>query len=363
MTDAYIEFKNITKRFGDFTVLDDVTITVNKGEFFVLLGESGCGKTTLMRMLAGFESPTEGSVWLEGKDITHVDPNQLPVNMVFQSYALFPTMTVFDNVAYGLRIRKYSKADMQTAVEEALETVGLEQFAHRMPHELSGGQRQRVSLARALVLKPKVLLLDEPMSALDAKLRDNMRTELVRLQKKVGITFIMVTHDQEEALSMADRIAILHNTKAVQIGTPSDIYQNPNSHFVADFVGRANFLDATVIKTTAKSITIDVDYFGKMTVPCKHAKDFDVGESVKWYIRPETLLVSLKKRPHDYSIQGKIDAMSYYGSDTEMTVRLNDDISLVGVRHNPNRRPDEDYQIDGEAYLSWDLDDVKIVKK
>ena len=363
MTEPYIEFKNISKKFGDFTVLKDVNITVNQGEFFVLLGESGCGKTTLMRMLAGFEHPTEGSVWLEGNDVTDVDPNDLPVNMVFQSYALFPTMTVFDNVAYGLRIRKYKRDALQNAVMDALATVGLRDFAHRMPHELSGGQRQRVSLARALVLKPKVLLLDEPMSALDAKLRDNMRTELVRLQKRVGITFIMVTHDQEEALSMADRIAILHDSTAVQIGTPTDIYENPNCHFVADFVGRANFLDATVIKTTAKSITVDVEHFGKMTVPSADAKNFTVGEAVKWYIRPETLLVSLKKRPHDYSIGGKIDAISYYGSDTEMSVRLAGGISMVGVRHNPNRRPDEDYQIDGDAYLSWDMDDVKIVKQ
>ena len=364
MTDSYIELKNITKRFGDITVLEDINIAVKQGEFFVLLGESGCGKTTLMRIIAGFEHPQQGSVWLDGNDITNVEPNDLPINMVFQSYALFPTMTVFDNVAYGLRIRKYDRKAMQTAVMESLATVGLETLAHRMPHELSGGERQRVSLARALVLKPKVLLLDEPMSALDAKLRATMRSELVRLQKRVGITFIMVTHDQEEALSMADRIAILHNNKAVQIGSPSDIYENPNCHFVADFVGRASFLDATVSKITPQSVTLDVTHLGEMTVPNPKngSKDFAIGDAVKWYIRPKSLWVSLKKRPCDYSLKGKIDAIRYYGSDTEISMCLADGITLVGTRHNPNNRPDGDYTIDGDAYLSWNTKDTKIVK-
>jgi putrescine transport system ATP-binding protein len=241
-----IRFKDVTKRFGQVRAVDNVSLDIMEGEFFCLLGPSGCGKTTLMRMLAGFEIPTEGEVLLDGQNVAGEEPNKLPVNMVFQSYAVFPHMSVFDNVAYGLKVTGVAKAEIKARVTEALEMVQLGGFADRMPDQMSGGQRQRVALARALVKRPRVLLLDEPLSALDAKLRDAMRMELVRLQEQVGITFIMVTHDQDEALAMADRIAVMNKGEVIQVATPRDLYEYPNSRFVADFIGSVNLFEGTL---------------------------------------------------------------------------------------------------------------------
>ena len=236
-----IEISNVTKRFGSVvTAVDDVTLDIQPGEFFALLGPSGCGKTTLLRMLAGFETPTTGEVRIAGKDMAGVPPNRRDVNMVFQSYAVFPHMTVAENVGYGLKVTATPRAEIESRVEEALGLVQLEGYGERKPDQLSGGQRQRVALARALVKKPQVLLLDEPLSALDAKLREAMQLELVGLQHAVGITFVIVTHDQDEALSMADRIAVMDSGRVRQVAPPEELYEFPSSRFVADFIGKMN---------------------------------------------------------------------------------------------------------------------------
>src|SRR3984957_11249251 len=238
-----IRFENVTKRFGKVVAVDNVSLAIEEGEFFALLGPSGCGKTTLLRLLAGFETPTEGRILIDDQDISKIPPNRRPVNMVFQSYAVFPHMTVADNVAYGLKVDRVPAAERVRRVEEALGLVKLDGYGARKPDQLSGGQRQRGALARALVKKPRVLLLDEPLSALDAKLREAMRSELTQLQETVGVTFLFVTHDQDEALAMASRCAVMNRGLLQQVATPSDLYEFPNSRFVADFIGSVNLFE------------------------------------------------------------------------------------------------------------------------
>ncbi len=242
-----IEIRGVTKRFGAFTAVNNVSLTVLAGEFITLLGPSGCGKTTLLRLLAGFETPDEGAILLDGEDVSHVPPYRRSVNQVFQSYALFPHLTVKDNVGFGLRMQNVPTAEAETRIKDALATVSLAEQADKLPHQMSGGQRQRVALARAIVCRPKVLLLDEPLSALDAKLRHGMQLELKRLQRKLGLTFVFVTHDQEEALTMSDRIAIINQGKIEQLGDATEIYHKPRTPFAADFIGQANLLAASVI--------------------------------------------------------------------------------------------------------------------
>ncbi|KUR74595.1 ABC transporter ATP-binding protein [Novosphingobium sp. Fuku2-ISO-50] len=264
-----IRFENVTKRFGSFIAVDDVSLDIEAGEFFSLLGPSGCGKTTLLRMLAGLETPTEGRILIDGVDMVGVPPNRRPVNMVFQSYAVFPHMNVAQNVAYGLKIDRVPKAEREARVADALALVKLSEFAHRRPDQLSGGQRQRVALARALVKRPKVLLLDEPLSALDAKLRDAMRGELAQIQRDVGVTFVMVTHDQDEALAMASRCALMNRGTLQQVATPGDLYEYPANRFVADFIGTINLFEGTLsvdapdhaaVTTPALDAPIHVDH-------------------------------------------------------------------------------------------------------
>ncbi|MEO0764124.1 MAG: ABC transporter ATP-binding protein, partial [Pseudomonadota bacterium] len=236
----------VTKRFGEFTAVDAISIDIHRAEFFSLLGPSGCGKTTLLRMLAGFETPDEGRILLDGEDLSKIAPYERPVNMMFQSYALFPHMSVARNIEFGLEMEKMPKAERRRRVEEMLSLTHLEPFARRKPHQLSGGQRQRVALARALAKKPKLLLLDEPLGALDRKLREATQFELVNIQESLGLTFVIVTHDQEEAMTMADRIAVMSHGKVIQVATPAEIYEAPNSRFVADFIGDVNILDGKV---------------------------------------------------------------------------------------------------------------------
>lgn len=283
---AIVSIRNVSKFFGDFTAVDDVSVDIEEGEFFALLGPSGCGKTTLLRMVSGFETPSLGDVLIGGEDMTTVPPNKRPVNMVFQSYAVFPHMSVAKNVAYGLKVDGVPAAEIKTRVAEALALVQLEQFADRKPDQLSGGQRQRVALARALVKKPRVLLLDEPLSALDAKLRDAMRLELVKLQQSIGVSFIMVTHDQDEAMAVADRIAVLDKGRLRQIASPEELYERPVDEFVADFIGRANFFTPTSVQRDG-DLVITTDDLGALRFPLDQVE----GEDVVLAVRPEKVRV------------------------------------------------------------------------
>ena len=260
-----VSLNNIGKDFGKVSALNDVSIDIREGEIFALLGPSGCGKSTLLRIISGFETPTRGQLLLDGKDMSRMPPNKRPVNMVFQSYAVFPHMTVADNVAYGLKMDGVARDEMNTRVTTALTQVHLQDFKERMPDQLSGGQKQRVALARALVKQPRVLLLDEPLSALDAKLRDAMRLELVKLQETVGVTFVIVTHDQSEALAMADRVAVLENGRLRQVDTPSALYQKPVDAFVADFIGRVHSFETTHVEFNGSTLTAKSEELGDLS--------------------------------------------------------------------------------------------------
>jgi len=289
-----ISIQHVSKRFGNFVALDDVSIDIEPGEFFALLGPSGCGKSTLLRIIAGLETPTEGTLLLNGEDMTKIPANKRPVNMVFQSYAVFPHMSVAKNVAYGLKLQNMPKAEIDAAVEAVLAQVHLSQFRDRMPDQLSGGQRQRVALARALVKRPRVLLLDEPLSALDAKLRDAMRLELVKLQKTVGVSFIMVTHDQDEALAVADRIAVLEAGRLRQVDTPVGLYQRPCDAFVADFIGKINQFRLKSITVDGETATLVTDALGALRAPATAlARTVGREEGGVVAIRPEKLRLSL----------------------------------------------------------------------
>lgn len=312
-----ISIRNVTKRFGDFVALEDISFDIRPGEIFALLGPSGCGKSTLLRILAGFETPSEGDVLIDGKDVTDVPPNKRPINMVFQSYAVFPHMTVEQNVAYGLKMERVPRAEIGPKVAEALAQVHLEAFAKRMPDQLSGGQRQRVALARALVKRPRVLLLDEPLSALDAKLRDKMRLELVKLQETVGVSFVMVTHDQSEALAMADRVAVLNNGRLRQLADPMTLYQKPTDAFVADFIGRVNLFEVTARSdagVTAASIG---------AVPIPGGAALPEGRDLVVAVRPEFISI----RPGagaGAGLPARLGDVAYQGDNSIVEVTLQD---------------------------------------
>ncbi|MFG1350959.1 ABC transporter ATP-binding protein [Xanthobacter autotrophicus] len=318
-----IRFENVVKRFGDFTAVDHVSLDIYEREFFALLGPSGCGKTTLMRMLAGFEEPSEGRLTLAGEDLSGVPPYRRPVNMMFQSYALFPHMNVQDNIAFGLKQDKMSKGEIDARVEEMLKLVKLEKFAKRKPHQLSGGQRQRVALARSLAKRPKVLLLDEPLGALDKKLREETQFELMDLQMDLGMTFLIVTHDQEEAMTVADRIAVMNNGVLVQVAPPSVIYEQPASRYVADFIGEVNLIEGTITQAghDETHITSPVTRFPlvvSQTVDCK------AGDKACIAIRPEKLRISLEP-PVDQTenlFEGEIWDIGYLGDFSIYHVEL-----------------------------------------
>jgi len=320
---ALISLTGVNKYYGDYHALRDINLTINEGEFFSLLGPSGCGKTTLLRTIAGFEGVSDGVVMIGGKNMQGVPANMRPTNMVFQSYAIFPHLTVAENVAFGLRKKKdMDKAAKDLAVEEALGMVGLKGFGDRQAHALSGGQRQRVALARALILKPKVLLLDEPLSALDKKMREQMQVELIRLQRHVGITFILVTHDQEEALVMSDRIAVMFEGEIGQLADPETLYRRPNSRRVAEFIGKMNFLEAEV-KAIGDQITVEVAGLGTCTVNAEQAPSGIAIGPAAVGIRPETLAILFDGETTDRkTIAGVVDEVVYYGDMTYYDVRI-----------------------------------------
>lgn len=289
MSDSFLELKNLKKSFAPGeAVLQGINLTIRQGEFVTLLGASGCGKTTTLRIIAGLEQPDSGSVWLEGQDVTALEPNQRDVNTVFQNYALFPHMNVADNIGYGLKIRKAPKAEIKKKVKEMLELVQLEGYEKRKPSELSGGQKQRVAIARALANNPRVLLLDEPLGALDLQLRRTMQLELKRLQKKLGITFIYITHDQEEAINMSDRIVVMNQGQFEQIGTPDEIYNHPKTSYVAAFVGNANILKGTVAEKNGNHIKVKL---GDEVASIDTEEKVNVGETVTVALRGENILL------------------------------------------------------------------------
>jgi len=334
-----IEFRDVHKYYGDYHALRGINGEIRAGEFFSLLGPSGCGKTTLLRTIAGFEDISSGAVLIDGKDMADVPANVRPTNMVFQSYAIFPHMSVAENVGFGLRKDPRPKADKARAVDEALEMVGLRGFGNRAAHALSGGQRQRVALARALILKPKVLLLDEPLSALDKKMREHMQVELIKLQRQVGITFILVTHDQEEALVMSDRIAVMFDGEITQLADPETLYRRPNSKKVADFIGTMNFIPATILSENGATAEIEAKGLGRAALDISAAPPAK-GDQPMVGLRPETLslLYDDQKAP-ERETDGVIDEVIYFGDMTYYDVYLGGtDVEVrLSMRNVPGR--------------------------
>ncbi len=317
-----IELKDVQKWYGDYHALRGINAEIRAGEFFSLLGPSGCGKTTLLRTIAGFEDITSGVVMIDGKSMEDVPANQRPTNMVFQSYAIFPHLSVEQNVGFGLRRDPRTAVEKQKAVDEALEMVGLKGYGKRAAHALSGGQRQRVALARALILKPKVLLLDEPLSALDKKMREHMQVELIKLQRQVGITFILVTHDQEEALVMSDRIAVMFEGEIAQLDDPESLYRRPKTRKVADFIGVMNFLPATVLSEAGGKVDVDVHGFGRATIDAAQVSNSHDGATAVGF-RPETLTLLYEGQvAADREAPGTVEEVVYYGDMTYYDVKL-----------------------------------------
>ncbi len=353
----FLQISGISKHFGDFVAVNDVSLDIYKGELFSLLGGSGCGKTTLLRMLAGFEEPTHGKILIDGVDMTGVAPYQRPVNMMFQSYALFPHMTVEQNVAYGLKRDGIAAEEVRDRVNTMLGMVELSEFVKRKPNQLSGGQRQRVALARALVKNPKVLLLDEPLAALDKRLREQTQYELMNIQDQIGITFIVVTHDQEEAMTLSTRIAVMDQGKFVQTGTPTEIYEYPQSRFVAQFIGSANMFEGEVEGKSGDLVSINVEGFEKPFL-VEHEGDIEVGKKVCIALRPEKVQLSaeLSETPLENVLSGVVEDIGYYGNSSTYRIRLAND-SVIDVTHPNLRRPRNDRHIvnwEQKVFLEWD---------
>lgn len=348
MTEIAVELIHVIKRFGDVVAVDDVNLKIRDGEFFSLLGPSGCGKTTSLRMIAGLETVTKGDVLLHGKAMKDIPPFKRPVNTVFQNYALFPHLNVERNIAFGLEMQKVPKDEIKSRVGEALEMVRMADMGKRRPNQLSGGQQQRIALARALVNRPEVLLLDEPLGALDLKLRKTMQLELKQLQEQVGITFIYVTHDQEEALTMSDRIAVMNEGKVLQVDSPEEIYENPKTRFVADFIGETNFLDGIVEETNGETIVVAIDGQASVKALCKVS--VHKGQEVSLAIRPEK--ISLKKKG---LMKGRVEESIYIGTDTRFIIRLTDKTSVTVRTQNLSSNQGDLYQRGDEVSLDWDL--------
>ena len=354
----YIRIEKVTKKFGDFVAVDEVSLKIYQGEIFCLLGASGCGKTTLLRMLAGFEEPTAGKIWIDGADMAGIPPYKRPVNMMFQSYALFPHMSVEQNVAFGLKQDKLPKGEIKDRVAAMLELVKLTQFAGRKPHQLSGGQRQRVALARSLVKQPKLLLLDEPLGALDRKLREHTQFELVNIQEKLGVTFVVVTHDQEEAMTLASRIGVMNHGEIVQVGTPSDIYEYPISRFVADFVGSVNLFEGTLVEDEPDYVRVASKELGGHFF-VNHGVSAAPDATVWVALRPEK--IHIEREPpagdaDDNRVRGVVKEIAYLGDLSVYLVQLATGRMVRVTRPNRRRQSAALDRItwDEEVWLSWD---------
>ena len=349
----YVRIERITKKFGDFVAVNDVSLKIYKGEIFCLLGGSGCGKTTLLRVLAGFETPSSGAVFIDGQDMTGIPPYERPVNMMFQSYALFPHMTVEKNVAFGLEQEGIARDEIRRRVGEMLEIVKMTQFTRRKPHQLSGGQRQRVALARSLIKRPKLLLLDEPLGALDRKLREHTQFELVNIQEQLGVTFVVVTHDQEEAMTLASRIAVMHHGEFVQVGTPSEIYEYPNSRFVADFVGSVNMFEGRLIEDEPDHVRIESGELGG-TIFIDHGVSSAPGATVWVALRPEKIALTREPAPGpDNCVRGVVKEIAYMGDLSIYLVRLASGKMVRITQPNTIRHPADRITWDEQVYLHW----------
>jgi len=345
-----LQLQGISKSFDDKRVVSPLDLDVRHGEFLTLLGPSGCGKTTLLRLIGGFERPDGGTIALAGRDITRLPPNQRPVNTVFQSYALFPHMSVFDNVAYGLRAERRPPAEVESRVREVLNMVQLEELAGRRPDQLSGGQQQRVAIARAVIKKPRLLLLDEPLSALDYKLRKQMQIELKRIQRELGITFLFVTHDQEEALSMSDRVVVMREGHVEQIGTPRDVYENPSNLFVARFVGEINVFDAEVAEVLGDGRLVGQIEGRRITLPARNG-GFAVGDALHVLLRPEDLRLLPPEREEGFS--GEVVERNYKGMTLESVIRLESGHQLLASEFFDEDDPDFDYRLGERIKVTW----------
>ncbi|MEP3048449.1 MAG: ABC transporter ATP-binding protein [Roseibium sp.] len=355
----FIEFRNVTKRFGEFVAVNNLSLKIYEREFFALLGGSGCGKTTLMRMLAGFETPTSGQIFLDGQDLAGIPPYRRPSNMMFQSYALFPHMSVEANIAFGLKQDKVQKSEIVDRVDEMLRLTKLEQFAKRKPHQLSGGQRQRVALARSLAKRPKVLLLDEPLGALDRKLREETQFELMALQEDLAMTFLIVTHDQEEAMTVADRIAVMDHGQLVQVATPAEIYEAPNSKFVADFIGDVNLIEARITEKSDAGTKLKA-IVGDCLIDTEQTTDANVGETVWYAIRPEKVRIKIGRRDEGSvnQINGLVWDIAYLGDVSIFHAKVGDgDHDIVrATKANVSRLVENPITWDDEVVLNFGRD-------
>jgi len=359
-----VRFENVTKRFGDFVAVKNVTLNIYEREFFALLGPSGCGKSTLLRMLAGFEKPTEGRILAGGKDITDLPPyERMDVNMMFQSYALFPHMTVEKNIGFGLRQEGMAKADIEARVAEAMALVELQKFAHRKPHQLSGGQQQRVALARAIAKKPRIMLLDEPLGALDKRLRQSAQFELMRIQETTGTTFIIVTHDQEEAMTVASRIGVMNHGELAQISTPGEIYETPESRYVAEFIGDVNLFEGKVASLSQGTAEIDWVGGGRFKSAAAPA-GLSVGQQVWLGLRPEKIVISLHKPAVETNvISGKVDDVGYLGSTSHYHTKVATGQRVTALRANIAQSAEANIKWEDDVWLSWPADAGVILTK
>ncbi|MYM23480.1 polyamine ABC transporter ATP-binding protein [Duganella sp. FT135W] len=368
VAEPFLLIKNLVKEFDGDRAVNDVSVTINKGEIFALLGSSGCGKSTLLRMLAGFETPTSGTITLAGQDIVSVPPYQRPINMMFQSYALFPHLSVWDNIAFGLRRDGLPKDEIAARVEKMLSLVQLTDYAKRKPHQLSGGQQQRVALARSLAKRPQLLLLDEPLGALDKKLRERTQMELVSIIEEVGVTCVMVTHDQDEAMSMATRIAVMSAGRILQVGAPDEIYETPNCRFVADFIGSVNLFNGSVAVDQPDHVIVETPE-GKHYIT--HGITGTLGMPVSVAVRPEKIALqadapTLEQRAnaseHGYNcVQGAISGISYFGNETSYHLTLDSGMVLKVSRTNAARHDESALKRDQRVYAWWDGADVVVL--